>query len=249
MKVSIITATFNRERSIVRALKSIKNQTYSDIESIIIDGDSEDNTINLIKPILDTNDVLISEPDDGIYDALNKGLSNAKGDIIGFLHSDDTFFNEDVINQVVKSFNRHDADIVYGDSIFFPKSNFNKVIRRYRSGTFSKKNLAWGKMPSHPALFIKRHIYEEIGYFKTDYKIAGDYEFLCRLIKYPNLKKIHLKQIFVKQQLGGASTKGIRNTILLNQETLKALKTNNIYSNLFMLLSKYPSKIMEFIIK
>lgn len=249
MKISIITATYNREKTIVRALKSIKNQTYENIQVIVIDGASTDNTITLIKPILDKNDILISEPDDGIYQALNKGLSYSHGDIVAFLHSDDLYSNENVIKNVVECFYNHNVDVVYGDISFFKKGDTKKIKRRYKSDNLSKKNLAWGKMPPHPAIFIKRHIYEEVGNFETNFKIAADYDFLCRLINYPELKSFYLEKNLVHMQLGGISTNGFMNTILLNKEVYRAIINNNIYTNIFMLLSKYPSKILQFIKK
>tara|TARA_X000000950_G_C13863922_1_gene639900 strand:+ start:810 stop:1559 length:750 start_codon:yes stop_codon:yes gene_type:complete len=249
LKVSIITATYNREKTIYRAISSIKNQDYNNIQTVVIDGKSSDKTISTIKPLLNSNDILRSEADNGIYDALNKGLKYAEGDIIGFLHSDDLFYDKNVISTVVKSFYEKKANVVFGDACFFKSNNIDKIVRRYISKELSIKRLAWGKMPAHPAIFIKRNIYEEIGNFDSSYKIAGDYEFICRLARYPQLKSIYLKQILIKMQMGGASTSGLKSSILLNHETMKALKTNNIYSNLFMLFSKYPSKIMEFIFK
>ena len=249
MKVSIITATYNREKTIHRAISSIKKQDYKNIQTIIIDGKSSDNTLSIIKPLLTSSDILHSDVDSGIYEALNKGLRFANGDIIGFLHSDDLFFDKNIISTVVKSFYENNVNVVYGDACFFKHNNINTIVRRYRSKELSTKKLAWGKMPAHPAIFIKRHIYEEIGLFKSNYKIAGDYEFLCRLAKYPKLKSMYLKKVLVKMQMGGASTAGLKSTILLNQETIKALKSNNIYTNYFMLLSKYPSKVIEFINK
>jgi glycosyltransferase involved in cell wall biosynthesis len=247
MKISIITATFNREKTIVRALESIKNQTYKNIQVVVIDGASSDNTIKLIKPILDQNDLLVSEPDDGIYQALNKGLSHSDGDIVAFLHSDDIYSNNNVIEKVVECFYNHDVDLVYGDISFFKDGDITNIKRRYKSDNLSKKNLAWGKMPAHPAIFIKRSIYEEIGNFQTNFKIAADYDFLCRLIKYPEFKSFYLEKDLVHMQLGGISTSGIMNTILLNKEVYRAIINNGIYTNIFMLLSKYPSKILQFV--
>ncbi len=249
MKVSVITATYNRDSTIVRALKSIKNQTYTDIQIIVIDGASQDNTLELANSVLGENDILKSEPDNGIYDALNKGLALAEGEIIAFLHSDDLYFNDYVISNIVNVFSDNSVDLVYGDTCFFSELEVMKVKRRYRSNELTERNLAWGKMPAHPAIFIRRRVYKEIGYFKTNYKIAADYEFMCRVIRYSNLKSVYIPSIMVRMQLGGISTNGIRNTILLNKEVYKAIIDNEIYTNIFMLLSKYPSKILEFLRK
>ncbi len=247
MKVSIITATYNRASTIVRALSSIKNQTFRDVQSVIIDGASQDNTISLVTSLLEENDFLQSEPDLGIYDALNKGLAVAEGEIIGFLHSDDFYTDSNVISEVVDVFSDDTVDVVYGDVCFFSGRNVMKIKRKYQSDKLSKRNLAWGKMPAHPAIFIRRRVYKKIGCFDTGFKIAGDYEFLCRVINYADLKSIYISRVFINMQIGGISTSGFSNTILLNKEVLRAIRKNGIYTNLFMILSKYPSKIMQFI--
>lgn len=246
MLVSIITATFNRENTLSRALTSINNQTYKNIQKVIIDGASTDKTKDIVKPYLNHNDIFLTEPDEGIYDALNKGISLSKGEIIGFLHSDDIYNGNDILRTVMNIFLKQDIDIVYGDLSYFKKFNPEKVVRTYRSVLLSKKNLAWGKMPAHPTIFIKKKIYKKIGLFNTDYRIAGDYEFLCRLVNNYNFKAIHIPKIFINMQLGGASTKGIKNTYILNKETYRAILSNGIYTNIFMLLSKYFFKIREF---
>ena len=249
MKVSVITATYNRDATIVRAISSVKSQIYTDIQVVVIDGASQDDTISLVSPMLDDKDILQSEPDQGIYDALNKGLDLADGEIVAFLHSDDLYFDNNVISKVVEIFSDDSVDVVYGDVCFFSGSSVTKTKRRYRSDKLSERNLAWGKMPAHPAIFIRRKIYEEIGYFETDFQIAADYEFLCRLVQYANLKSVYLSSVLVRMELGGASTGGVRSTILLNKEVFRAIRKNGIYTNIFMLLSKYPSKIIQFLKK
>lgn len=247
MKVSVITATYNREATVVRAMLSIKSQTHTDVQIIVIDGASQDSTVALVTPILGDKDILRSELDLGIYDALNKGLALADGEVIAFLHSDDLYFDSNVISKVVEIFFDESIDVVYGDVCFFSGSNVTKIRRRYRSDKLSARNLAWGKMPAHPAIFIRRRVYEKIGYFETDFQIAADYEFLCRLVQYANLKSVYLSSVLVRMELGGVSTGGFRNTILLNKEVFRAIRKNGIYTNIFMLLSKYPSKILQFL--
>ena len=247
LKVSVITATYNRSATVVRALSSIKSQTYTNIQVVVVDGASKDNTISLVSPMLDDKDILQSEPDFGIYDALNKGLALADGEILAFLHSDDLYFDNNVISRVVETFSDDSVDVVYGDVCFFSGSNVMKTRRRYRSDKLSERNLAWGKMPAHPATFIRRRVYQKIGYFETDFSIAADYEFMCRVVHYTNLKSVHLSKELVRMQLGGISTSGFRSTILLNKEVCRAIRKNGIYTNMFMLLSKYPSKILQFL--
>jgi len=246
MKLSVITATYNRASTIVRAISSIKRQTYSNIQLVVIDGASEDETISLVAPLLNDEDVLLSESDHGIYDALNKGIGLASGEIIAFLHSDDLYFDDDIITKVMEHFLDESVDVVYGDVCFFPDDNTGKIVRTYRSDKLSQKNLAWGKMPAHPAMFIRTRVYKKIGVFKNSYRIAADYEFLCRLVKDLGLMAVYFPRIIVRMQLGGVSTGGFKNTVLLNREVLRALRGNGIYTNIFMVLSKYLSKIKQF---
>ena len=227
MKVSIITATYNRNKTIIRAIKSIKKQIYPNIQLVVIDGESTDNTTDLVKPFIDKNDVYLSEKDDGIYDALNKGIKLATGEIIGFLHSDDMYFDNYVISKVVDLFDET-VDIVYGDACFFSGNSIDKFTRIYNSDKLSLKNLAWGRMPAHPAIFIRKNIYESYGLFKTTYRIASDYEFLCRLMTRGQVNAVYLNDIFVKMQIGGISTGGFDNSILLNKEVLRACTENGI---------------------
>ena len=177
LKLSVITATFNRAVTIKRALLSVKSQSYQNIQITVVDGASTDGTISEAKTILGNSDTIISEPDDGIYHALNKGLEISTGDIISFLHSDDLFYDDDVISRVIDVFDDGTVDVVYGDACFFSGQNSMKVRRRYRSSKLTLKNLAWGKMPAHPSIFIRRRLFDEIGYFETNFKMKEDIEF------------------------------------------------------------------------
>tara|TARA_B110000259_G_scaffold187744_1_gene243114 strand:- start:1172 stop:1939 length:768 start_codon:yes stop_codon:yes gene_type:complete len=247
MKISVITALYNREKTIARALESIKSQSYLNIEKVIIDGDSNDSSMSIIEQFVNDTDICISEKDEGLYDALNKGIASATGDVLAFLHSDDVYFDKFVIEKVVSIFFETGADIVYGDACFFRKENVDQIIRNYRSDKLTIKNLAWGKMPAHTAMFINKKVYKKFGAFKKGYQICADYEFLCRIAKDPELKSVYLPQPLIKMQTGGVSTGGIKNTILLNKEVLKACLDNNIKTNMMMILSKYPSKLLQFI--
>lgn len=245
-KVSIITATYNRGSSISRAVSSIKKQTYKNIELIIVDGASNDNTLEVLRPLLESTDKLHSSLDMGIYDALNKGLDMATGDIIGFLHSDDYYHDKNIIKEIVNTFDRKDVELIYGNVIFFKEGDLNKIARKYTSKNLSIKNLSYGHMPAHPSIFCKKHIYDVIGKFDLSYKIAGDYEFLCRLIKHSNFKIKYLNKDILKMQTGGASKAGLINSILLNKEVHRALLSNGIKTNYFKILSKYPTKLLEY---
>ena len=249
LKFSIITAVFNREDTIGRAIKSVKQQSYNNVEMIVIDGESTDGTCRVIESLIAKDDTFISEPDDGIYDALNKGIVNVSGDIIGFMHSDDKYMHNKVIDKVAQLFADESLDIVYGDACFFSSAYPNKIMRNYISGELSKIRLARGFMPAHPSIFIRRRVYNDIGMFKVDYKIAADYEFLCRLVSRGGYKAHYLTEPLVYMQLGGVSTAGLASTILLNKEVIRACRENNIYTNIFMLLLKYPSKLLQYIAK
>lgn len=249
MKISIVTAVFNREKTIVRALSSVRAQTYKNIELVIIDGMSTDNTVKLLHPFLVSSDVLCIEQDHGIYDALNKGINLSKGEVIAFLHSDDMYMDDNVISNVMKLFEDEEVDLVYGDVSFFNENNPEKVSRTYRSDGLSQENLAWGKMPAHPAIFVRRRVYSRFGNFKIDYQIAADYEFLCRLVKGADLKVKRIPRVLVKMQTGGASTRGLKSFYALNREVYRALQENEIYSNYFMILSKYIKKIGQLFIR
>jgi glycosyltransferase involved in cell wall biosynthesis len=246
MKFSIITATRNSEKTIKKTLNSVNSQSYQDIEHIIVDGKSTDQTLKIVDKFGNRVTNLISERDDGIYDALNKGIKIATGDIIAFLHSDDVFMNNNVISRIASAFIDEKCDLVYGDTIFFKNGNVKDRVRYYNSPKLSLRNLSWGKMPAHPAMFLKKAIYDDCGYFDVGYKIAGDYEFLCRLMAKHKVDVVKMCEIFVAMQIGGVSTSGLKSTIKLNQEIYKACKDNGIYTNAFMLLSKYPTKVLEF---
>jgi glycosyltransferase len=245
IKISVITVVYNRENTISRAIKSIQDQEYQNIEYIIVDGKSNDNTLNVIKKLIRENDILISEKDYGIYDALNKGIKRATGDVICFLHSDDLYENNYILSNINYLFIKNNVDIIYGDATFFKKKTTN-IIRIYKSPHFNVNNLSKGLMPAHPAMFIKKTVYEKHGLFNINFKIAGDFDWLCRVSKDTNISSLKIDKIFVKMQYGGISTNGLKSLYLLNKEVITALKINAIKSSFFNLLFKYIKKITEF---
>ena len=245
MKFSIITATYNRAGTLARALHSAQSQAYPSKQLIIVDGNSRDNTVAIAKQFLTSEDVLIVEDDDGIYDALNKGVSVATGDIICFLHSDDYYPNSTVLEDVASVMEEKSCPVVYGNAEFFDQNDHEKTLRRYKSRPLTVKNLAWGHMPAHPAIFYRREFFDEIGLFDTSYDIAADYEWLCRLAKRSAEEIYYLDLCLMRMQVGGASRFGLRNTYNLNREVYRALKANNIKTNIIMILSKYIFKVWE----
>ena len=250
IKISVITAVYNRKETISRALLSIKKQSYSNIEVIVVDGNSSDGTQDIVRSVLGSDDCFITEPDEGIYDALNKGIQAATGDVICFLHSDDFYESENSLLTIAQVFkNDVDVDVVYGDVSFFSQNNTNRVVRVYRSTKLTKGNLSWGKMPAHPAIFIRKDVYSVLGLFKTHYQIAADYEFLCRMMTSMSIKSVYVRGVIVRMQVGGISTSGLRSTILLNKEVLRACQDNGLKTNILMLLSKYPSNLLQLLRK
>ena len=182
MKVSIITATYNSSAHIVDCVKSVNDQTYQDIEHIIVDGASKDNTLDIVNGIPNRVEKIISEPDKGIYDAMNKGIQAATGDVIGILNSDDFFTSDDVIQTVVESFNNYAIDALYGDVHFVSPDNLSKSVRYYSSSVFKPSLFRFGFMPAHPSFYMKKECYDKYGLYALDYKIASDYDLLIRYL-------------------------------------------------------------------
>lgn len=247
MKISIITVAFNAERTIASTLDSVAAQVHPYIEHIVVDGASTDGTLDVIKRQGSHVSRLISEPDKGIYDAMNKGLRVATGDVIGFLNADDVYPDAGVLARVSAAMEQGRLDALFGDTEFVSPERPDRPLRRYRSERFRPDRIAWGWMPAHPALFLKRQVYERFGLFRTDYRIAGDFELVARIFHGDTLKYRHVPEVMVRMRTGGVSTGGWRNTILLNQEVLRACRENGIDTNLFKILSKYPWKLLEFL--
>tara|TARA_B100000287_G_scaffold431005_1_gene487389 strand:+ start:431 stop:1171 length:741 start_codon:yes stop_codon:yes gene_type:complete len=243
LKVSLITACYNSEKTIGRTIESILAQEYQNIEYIIIDGDSCDSTISIIDNYKSNISKVISDRDDGIYDALNKGAHLATGDIIGFLHADDFYPNKNIISNVIESFKKEDGlDIILGDVAFI---NENQEIGRYYSG--KNFNFDIGIMPPHPAVFINKNCYEKFGYFNTDYKIASDYDLLFRFIKLNNVKYMYSKDIVVYMMPGGVSNKNIFSSIKLNKEIYQIHESHKQPISVFSLFKKIPRRISELV--
>jgi glycosyltransferase involved in cell wall biosynthesis len=248
MKISIITVCLNSELTIAKTLNSVAQQSYKDVEHIIVDGVSSDRTLQIINSEGLHVSKLISEKDKGIYDAMNKGVALATGDVIAFLNADDFYANHDVLQQVAETMRNKQLDALYGDVEFFRASKPNEVIRKYNSGLFTPARLRLGIMPAHPALFLKRAIFERCGPFDISYKISGDFEFIARAFKGRDLKALHLRQIFVRMQSGGVSTSGWRSTLRINRENIRACRNNGIYTNWAFMMLRYPFKLFEFFV-
>ena len=244
MKVSIITVVFNSVETIEDSILSIANQSYKNIEHIIVDGASKDGTLDIINKFRKSVKKVISEPDLGIYDAMNKGLRIASGDVIGFLNSDDIYADDKVIEEVIHAMLLHQVDAVFGDLVFVASDNLEQVVRYYESKSFNAAMLARGCMPAHPTLFLRKSVFEKHGYFKTDYEIAADFEFIARVFAKGEIPYFYMPKVMVKMRRGGVSTKSLKSNWILNKETLRACRENGIKTNLFKIMSKYPRKLL-----
>ena len=245
MKISIITATFNSSTSIKDTLESVNAQTYPNIEHIIVDGGSFDNTLDIVKDYGNKIATIISEPDKGIYDAMNKGIMAATGDIIGILNSDDFFTSTDVIYTIVKEFEESGIDALYGDVHFVNPDNLKKTVRYYSSAIFRPSLFRFGFMPAHPSFYMKKSCYEKFGLYSLDYKIASDYDLLIRYLYLHKIKYKYIKKDFVTMRTGGISTENVNSRIILNKEIIKACRQYGIYTNMLLLSLKYLYKIFE----
>lgn len=250
VKVSIVTVTLNSGKTLRDNIQSVLSQSYPQIEYIIVDGLSQDNTVDIIKEYEDKfrgRLKWISEKDAGLYDAMNKGVKMATGDIVGFINSDDFYHRKEVISRVVEAFNDKTVQAVYGDVRFVNPKNLNKTVRYYSSGRFSPEKFRYGFMPAHPTFFTYRRYFEEFGYYKADYKIAADYELLIRFLYIHRLKAMYLPFDFLKMRTGGVSTSSYKSNILLNREIVRACKENGIWTCMPLLFLKYFVKVFEFI--
>lgn len=246
MKISIITATYNSGSTLRDTIRSVLFQSYSNIEYIIIDGGSKDNTLNIINEYKDKIAKVISEPDKGIYDAMNKGITCATGDIIGILNSDDFFTSTNVVEQIVREFEENNSiDAVFGNIHFVKPENLNKPVRYYSSSIFKPSLFRFGFMPAHPSFYVKRTCYEKHGLYDLNYKIASDYDLLIRFLYVNKVTYKYLNMDFVTMRVGGASTESFKSRVVLNREIVKACRKYGIYTNLFMLSLKYIYKIFE----
>jgi glycosyltransferase involved in cell wall biosynthesis len=246
MKVSIITVTYNSETFLEQTIRSVIDQTYTNIEYIIIDGASTDKTIQIINKFKNKIQHFISEKDDGIYDALNKGIALATGDIIGVLHSDDFYANNSVIQNVVKTINETHSDALYANLHYVDKMNTNKFIRNWNSGKYSQGNFLYGWMPPHPTFFAKKELYKKFGSFNLDFKTSADYELMLRFIHKHKIKLAYLNEFIIKMRVGGQSNANINNRVIANLEDRKAWEVNELKPKFYTLWLKPLRKIKQF---
>lgn len=247
MKVSIITAIYNNRATIEQCIKSVRSQSYSNIEHIIIDGCSTDGSLDIIKSYGNRAATLISEPDNGIYYALNKGLELASGDIVGFLHADDTYAHNKAVETVVSQMTGQNVDSCYGDLLYVSRENAGKVVRYWKSSAFKDGLFKKGWMPPHPTFFVKKAIYDKYGNFNTDFKIAADYELMLRFLEINNVTTHYIPSVLIRMKLGGTSNKNLKNIVRKTSEDYRARKVNNLQGCAVTILLKNVSKIEQFL--
>lgn len=248
-KVSIITVCYNSESTIEATIQSVISQDYNNIEYIVVDGKSSDNTLQILEKYNKRISKIISEKDEGIYYALNKGLSLATGEIIGILHADDIYANNKVVSNIVNAFKESKSDTVYGDLQYVDRSNTDKIIRYWKSGNYKYGMFKKGWMPPHPSFFVKAACYNKYGMFNTILKSAADYELMLRLLHKNKCSTYYFPEVLVKMRVGGKSNKSIKNRIIANREDKLAWKLNDLKPGLFTTIRKPLSKISQFLRK
>jgi glycosyltransferase involved in cell wall biosynthesis len=249
IKVSIITVCYNSSETIEDTIRSVASQTYSNIEYIIIDGASKDDTVEIIKRNVSVVSKWISEKDSGIYDAMNKGVAMATGNIIGILNADDVFANERVVENIVKNFEDTTIDAVYADLKYVKKDDLQKVIRYWKSGTYKHGKFLYGWMPPHPTLYVKKEVYTKYGSYRLDMPSAADYEFMLRVIHINKIKLAYFPEVAILMREGGLSNSSIKHRIKANRDDKRAWSLNNVKPRFYTLMLKPLLKVFQFVTK
>lgn len=251
MTISIITATYNSGQTLTDTLESVLRQSYTDIDYVIVDGGSKDNTLDIIRryePRFEGRMRWISEPDKGIYDAMNKGIRMAAGDVVGLLNSDDFYTSNDVLEHVARALSDPNVDAIYGDIHYVNDDDLTHCVRYYSSRVFSRGLMRLGFMPAHPSFYCRRTIYEKYGLFDTSLRVAADFENLLRLIFVNRIRTKYIPEDFVTMRTGGASSSGMVSHKRILKEHMVAYKQNGVYSNLFLEGLRYLYKIGEILV-
>lgn len=246
MKISIITVTYNSAATLAHTLKSVNSQDYNDIEHVLVDGGSTDETVSIIQAYPHVAK-WVSEKDKGLYDAINKGIGMASGDVIGILNSDDFFSGNHIVSLIANAFKQNNTAAVYGDIAFVKPGRLEKIVRLYSSRKFTPRRFGYGYMPAHPSFYVRRSCYHELGLYKLDYKIAADYELLMRFIYKHGIRHSYIPEILVYMRTGGVSNKNVLSRYTLNKEIIRACKENGVNTNMALLSLKYVNKVFEYI--
>lgn len=246
MTISIITATYNSSAYIADCISSINEQTYQNIEHIIIDGLSQDNTLEIINKTPNKVTKIVSEHDNGLYDAMNKGITIANGDIIGILNSDDVLSSNNILSKIATTFENEQCDAIFGDLDFVSPSGTEKIIRKWKSSPFLIGSFARGWHPPHPTLYVKKDIYEKYGLFDISLNVSADFELMLRLFEKHRIRTVYINDVLVKMRYGGESTGSIKKIIQGNVNIIKAFKKNEIPISFMYPLHRLASKIKQF---
>lgn len=245
MLISVVTASFNSCNSIFDTLKSVAGQSYKNVEHICIDGGSTDGTQEVVKNFPSSTVSLISEPDFGIYDAMNKGVQRSTGDVVGILNSDDFYLSDNVLDEVAALFTAdQELEVVLGDVDFVNDDDLTHPVRRYSAGNFKPWMFRLGLMPPHPAVFVRRSAYQRVGLYKLGYKIAADFDFLIRLLLIDGAKYKTVDKIFVRMRTGGISTSGLKSNFIATMEMKRSLRENGLFASGILLMCRLPFKLL-----
>lgn len=247
MKISIVTVAYNAEQTIADTIRSVAAQDYPDIEYIVVDGSSKDKTADICRQHAQHIDTFLSEPDQGIFDAMNKGIGLATGDFVGLLNSDDFYEDAGAISRVASKLQESGADSVYGDLVIVDPEDTTKISRYYSAKNFNLKRFEQGDMPPHPTFFVRRSLYGQYGDFNLKYRIVSDFELMLRYLYIHRVSSVYLPGILVRMRGGGNSAAGIRNTMALNAEIKQALQDNGLPASTFKIYSKYFQKALQLI--
>ncbi|TMV10347.1 glycosyltransferase [Ruegeria sediminis] len=248
MKISVITAVYNSEATVGEAIASIARQNYPDIEHVIIEGKSKDDSMAAVQRAVHDRMVLISEPDTGIYDALNKGIARATGDIIGFVHSDDFLAHESVLGRIAEAFSDPEVEAVFSDLHYVSQADTSRVIRHWATGPFYPRRLKRGWMPAHPTLYLRRQVYDRVGSFDTGFGIAADYDFILRYFSRTQAKSVYIPEVLYKMRLGGVSNRNWARVRQKMEEDYRAIQRNQV-GGVMTLAGKNLSKVGQFIVR
>ncbi len=250
MKISIITITYNSEKTVEDTIKSVVSQDFPNVEYLIIDGLSKDKTLQVVNKYSAYIDKVVSEKDKGLYDALNKGIKHATGEVVGMLHSDDVYANNQVLSKVAQQFAIDPTlEAVYADLVFVDRENTDKVLRTWKSGAYKEDAFKQGWMPPHPTFFVKKSVYERLGGFNLDLKLSADYELMLRFIHKEKIKIAYLPEIIVKMRMGGISNTSFFVKLKANMEDKLAWKLNGVKPGWFTTIRKPLKKLSQYFVK
>jgi len=245
LKISLITVCYNADATIRRCIESIVSQNFKNIEYIIVDGASTDKTIDIINKYKDHTSIFLSEHDNGIYDAMNKGIKLASGDIVGMLNADDFFANDSVLSEVALAFKQQEADIVYGNLDYIDSRQ--KTVRKWRSDKYKPLMFNWGWMPPHPTFYCKRNLFNDYGFYSMEFGSAADYELMLRFMHRNNLRVIFINKVLVKMSIGGKSNESYLNRLKSLYFDFKAMRKNEVLFPILTLIAKPVRKIIQYL--